>query len=443
MATITGAIAQVNLHLQELVPESLVDQTLRQSPRKFRRRVLPPVVTIHLLLLQLLYQVALQGLRHLTTVPASASAICQAWIRLPLSVFYQVVEQATAELRRRAQVLGVSAEQGFGGLRIVLLDAMSFHTQDTPELARRYRQGGNQHKRRLGYPVPKILCLLDFASGMITRVIDLPAHRQEHRVLGRMLRVLAAGDLVRADRGLVSFGFLAQLLARQAQACLRLPLYQLARATGCRQILRTLGPDDHLVQWTKSKDRPASFSLTAWKALPDTLILRQIRYHLDQPGFRTKIITVITTLTDPVAYPADQIAALYAKRWQIEVCFRSLKRTLGLNLRAARTLAGARKELRGYVLVYNLLRLVMLQAALARQVPWDRIGFKDALLWLRHAADPQTITRLLVNPRRRRPTEPRRRKSGRHRFPALKMTRQEYKRLLNSKEYEGKSNRAA
>ena len=60
MATSTGAVARVHQQLHELIPDSLVDQALRESPQKFRRRLLPPLVTSHLLLLQLPHQVALQ-----------------------------------------------------------------------------------------------------------------------------------------------------------------------------------------------------------------------------------------------------------------------------------------------------------------------------------------------------------------------------------------------
>ena len=60
--------------------------------------------------------------------------------------------------------------------------------------------------------------------------------------------------------------------------------------------------------------------------LPEDLTLRQIRVVVDQPGFRTKELYIVTTLLDPVKYPSEEIASLYLKRWDVELFFRDIKR---------------------------------------------------------------------------------------------------------------------
>jgi hypothetical protein len=134
-------------------------------------------------------------------------------------------------------------------------------------------------------------------------------------------------------------------------------------------------------------------------------------------------VRVITTLLDPVKYPAVEIAELYGRRWQIEVCFRDLKQTLGLRQVAARSLAGVRKEVACFVLLYNLVRHVMLWAATRQGVCADRISFTDALTWLLWSKPGDELAKLTVNPRRCRATQPRRLKRGRKKYPPLNTDR--------------------
>ena len=154
--------------------------------------------------------------------------------------------------------------------------------------------------------------------------------------------------------------------------------------------------------------------------LPGHLELRQIAFRLCRPGYRTTWAWLITTLVDPVRYPAEELIALYARRWQIEVYFRDLKETLGLRTLRARTIAGIRKQVLGMVLLYNLVRSIMGEAARRQQVDPDRLSIKDACNWLLWS--PCLMPRLQVNPARMRPTQPRAVK-GKRRFPRLNQPR--------------------
>ena len=66
-------------------------------------------------------------------------------------------------------------------------------------------------------------------------------------------------------------------------------------------------------------------ALGPYQRLPDSLQIRHLRYWGDQPGFRTRAITLATTLVDANLYPADELANLYRRRWQAELHLRSLK----------------------------------------------------------------------------------------------------------------------
>jgi hypothetical protein len=144
-----------------------------------------------------------------------------------------------------------------------------------------------------------------------------------------------------------------------------------------------------------------------YAALPATITVRELRYTIAIPGRRTRVVTLATTLLDPLKYPAAEVAELYGQRWQIETNFRHLKQTLGMDVLHCQTVEGVQKELMMYALVYNLVRLVMLEAAERQQVPVERISFVDAVRWLAAAVEGNAPLDLRVNPHRPNRVEPR------------------------------------
>ena len=136
-------------------------------------------------------------------------------------------------------------------------------------------------------------------------------------------------------------------------------------------------------------------------------------------GRRTRVVTVVTTLLDPAAHPAESIAALYGLRWRVENHWRELKVTLGMRQLKCRSASGVLKELAAFLLAYNLVRAVMTAAAAARQgTTPDRVSFADALRWLLWAAP--TPCDLVINPRRPGRSEPRAIKRPWDSYPRLR-----------------------
>jgi hypothetical protein len=156
-----------------------------------------------------------------------------------------------------------------------------------------------------------------------------------------------------------------------------------------------------------------------WGGLPDTLIVRELRYDVLVPGSRTRSVTLVTSLLDPVEYPAADLAALYAKRWEVETNLRHLKQTLGMDVLRTKSLDGIHKELAMFAIVYNLVRLTMLEAAQRQRVDPNRISFVDALRWLRCAGEGGTLRPIRIMPMR----------PGRH-DPRVKKRRAKNYRLM-------------
>ena len=146
------------------------------------------------------------------------------------------------------------------------------------------------------------------------------------------------------------------------------------------RFVKSLGPGDQIVDYVKPSARPAWMSETEYAALPATTRVREILCHVHEKGKRTRIVTIVTTLLDPVKYPKKEIIALYRKRWEIETNFRHLKTTLNMEHLKCKTVEGVVKELLIYVLVYNIVRTVMVIAAADQHVAdANRISFIDTL----------------------------------------------------------------
>lgn len=126
--------------------------------------------------------------------------------------------------------------------------------------------------------------------------------------------------------------------------------------------LEILGRDDQLVRYFKPANKPQWMNQTQWESIPESIIVREIRRTMTGHGFRPRTFTVVTTLLDAQAYPADEIIELRLTRWLVETNLRHLKITLGMDRLKCKTLNGVRKERLAFLLVYNLIRLLMLDA---------------------------------------------------------------------------------
>ena len=155
---------------------------------------------------------------------------------------------------------------------------------------------------------------------------------------------------------------------------------------------KRLGSKDRLVTWTKPQQRPKGFTKRQWKALPESLTLRMLHIQIDVPGFRTESIVLVTTLTDPTAYTAEDLAKLYLRRWSVELFFRDIKITLGMDVLRCRTPQMVRKEIAMHVIAYNLVRGLMQQAAALYEVDLTRLSFKGSVDSLRQWTDTFNAT---------------------------------------------------
>jgi hypothetical protein len=236
---------------------------------------------------------------------------------------------------------------------------------------------------------------------------------------------LGPGDVVLGDRGFCSYAHLALLAGRGLHAVFRIHQKVIVNFTPGRpratprsyaanpeglphsRWVCAHGPADQRVVWFRPKQKPGWMTEADYAALLGELTVRELRYRVETPGFRVREVTLVTTLLEADAYPAEALAELYARRWQVEVDLRHLKITMKMDVLHCRTVEGVLKELAMFALAYNLIRAVMAESARAQGVAPGRIGLLDAVRWLIGPEGSEDASVLLINPSRPGRVEPR------------------------------------
>ena len=433
--------ADVAAHLQP----AWIERACRQLGYRWRERTLGPVVTLHAFLMQVLNgNTACDHVPHLMGKRFTGEAYAQARARLPLALF----ERLLVAVCRSVKSYRDEAER-WCGRRIWLLDGSGCSMPDTPELQQAFGQPGNQ-QRGCGFPVAHLLTLFHAGTGLLQQVIASPLRTHDLKHVRRMHRELEPGDVLVADRGFCSFAHLAQLVRAGLDGVLRIhprtivnfrpgrthvppgPRYRRLRwprGLPRSRWVRWCGHWDQVVEWYKPRRVPKWMDAAAYAALPESLLVREVRFDICQPGFRTQQVTLATTLLDAELFPAEELAQLYFERWRVEVHLRHLKQTLHLDVLRCKTEVGVRKEIYMLAIVYNLVRLVMLEAARRQGVEPDRISFVDALRWLNHARPGQPLRPLIVHPIRHR-AEPRVRKRRPKPYSLMTRPREELRQAM-------------
>jgi hypothetical protein len=440
------ALQQIQHDLPQHLESHTIEEICHRAGYSWRERLLGPVTTLHLFVLQILQgNTAITHLRHLARFTFTAAAYCFARARLPLAVYQRLVQ-------RVAQALQPAMQQDEGrwrGHRVFHVDGSSFSMPDTPALQAKFGQPGAQQPG-CGFPVAHLLVLFHASTGFLLQALAAPLRTHDMAQVAELHPDLHAGDILVGDRGLCSFAHLALLSARGAQGLFRVHQRQLVdftpqrpyNAAGKKTVkglptskwLRSLGMTDQVVEWFKPKARPEWSTPEQYAALAATLELRELRYRVTQAGFRTRVVTLVTTLLDPVAYPAAALAQLYRQRWQVETNLKHLKATMKMDVLRCETEEGVLKELAMFALVYNLVRVVMCKAAQRQGVAVDRISFVDALRWLADGDPSSPLTELVVNPYRPDRVEPRAVKRRPKAYDQMNRPREELrKRLLEKK----------
>ena len=445
VASVTAVLGRFKTEwATQLQPAAIIGACEEAGYTSWRDRVLTPVTTIQLFLLQILHgNTACSHLPHLSGLRFSASAYCQARTKLPLDLFGLLLTRLCASVQPH-----VSDEGRWHGHRTFLVDGSGCSMPDTPTLQDAFGQP-NVQRLGCGFPMVRLLGLFHAGTGLLLKLVAAPLLTHDLALVRAVHPSLHAGDVLVADRGLCSYAHLALLAQAGVHAVLRLGARQLVDFTpgrpfvmpGVRRTpavkgiprsrwLKAVGAHDQLVTWFKPKTRPSWLTREALAALPEALVLREVRYRVGTPGFRTRQITLVTTLLDAQAYRVSDLAELYRRRWQVETALAQLKTGMQMDVLHCKTVAGTLKELTVFAMVYNLVRMVMLQSATLQHTTAERISFLDALRWLGAPRTGMPLVGLIVNPIRPHRVEPRVKKRRPKPFPLMIKPRHELRQQL-------------
>lgn len=432
MVHINHLLGQVKDELQDLLAAETIFEHCRAVGHRWRRSPLNPAMVIHLFIVQLLEgNTACSHLRLLSDRSFTASAYCQARQRLPLKVITRLARYVAQAMESLCD-----ASARWHGHRVWRVDGTGVSMPDTPALRSCFGQPTVQPEG-CGFPVASLVARIHAGTGMILDMVIGPLVRHDMRLAPKLHERLKPGDLMLADRGFCSYAHLALLAQHGLNAVFRQHqrrhvkfkherrregALSTRRRNGQRntELVRELGENDQIVRYFKSTTpKPKWMSRDEYDALPEQIEVREVRYRIKRSGFRTRTVILVTTLTDEQTYPEKEIAELYGDRWQVEVELRDLKTSLGMDVLHCKTVEGVLKEIWMFALVYNLVRLVMLQAAARQRTPPDRISFTDALRHLRQFGLTDLNRDLIVNPARPGRVEPRVIKRRMKKFPLM------------------------
>ena len=369
------SLLHLDLLLSSLLPPGLLAQA-DQGPNSRDR-----VYTVRRTFFGFLYQVlnpdcpcrqvvrqiqALFALHNRGRVDEGTSAYCQARVRLPWDILPRLRCALAAHAQRAAQL--------WHGLRVKVIDGTSTSAPDTAKNQRAYPQPGGQ-KPGCGFPLIKLVGVFSLATGALLDYAKGNKHQHELSLLQKLLDQFKVGDLALADRGFSTFALLGLLLLRGVHSLFR--LHQ-ARPADLRKGKR-LGKNDRLMVWRKPYQKPRYLPKALWKLVPEQLSVRVVRFILEVPGFRAQSVTLVTTLLDPQTYPAEELARLYVRRWSVELWFRHIKTSMGMEVLRCKSPKMVHKELEVFFIAYNLIRCLMAQAGAIYDVPMERLSFKGTV----------------------------------------------------------------
>ncbi len=373
-----------DLPFSNLLSEEVVENALTAVDVVWNDRIYTPLVTLWVFLSQVISAdhscraavarlVAHRVAHGQSPCSAETGAYCQARKRLPEKFFSAVTRLVGRKLEDQ-----VHSNWLWKGRHVYMFDGTTVSMPDTPLNQAAYPQVYNQ-KPGLGFPIARICTLISLSCGA---VLDLGISRYagkgqgELTSLRKLWDILSPGDVLLTDALMSTWYEMLTLKQRGIDSVSR--LNKALRRADFRRGIR-LGTDDHVVRWPKPNRLPGGITWAAYKNLPDYLEVRETRVRVEQPGFRTKVIIVVTTLLDPDATTKADLASLYRSRWNQELDLRDLKITLQMDILRCKTPELVRKEIWTHMLAYNLIRAVMAQAASRHDLQPREISFKGTV----------------------------------------------------------------
>lgn len=397
-----------------------------------RERLFPPTETLSMFLAQALgadrscqQAVNQRAIKRMVTglTPCSThtGAYCRARQRVPTLMVSTLTRHAGQWLATRAP-----AAWHWRGRPVRLVDGATVVMPDTEANQSDFPQPRSQ-QLGLGFPQCRLVGLICLGSGAVLNAAISACRGKgtdEQSLLRLQLDTLARGDVLLGDAFFATYFLLCALRERGVDAVFE--QHGSRRRTTDFSLGQHLGERDHLLVLPKPAIKPDWMSPEDYAQAPANVTVRELR-----AGGKT----LVTTLLCPKQTSKDAIKRLYRDRWHVELDLRNIKTTLGMEQLGCQTPAMVVKEIWVCLLAYNLIRLMMAQAALLRSCLPRQLSFKHTvqvwLAWAPHAyhgdiAHPNELFVLIAQQtvgNRPRRIEPRAIKRRQNAYPLLTQPR--------------------
>lgn len=362
-----------------LTGPELFDQVESLLPQH-RERLFPPTETLSMFLAQALSAdrscqnaVDEAAVKRWATGLAPCSthtgAYCQARQRLPMEMVCTLARYTGRWVAARTP-----ESWRWRGRRLRLVDGTTLAMPDTPANQAAYPQARSQ-KPGLGFPLCRMVGIVCLGSGALLNAATGPYQGKgsdEQSLLRSMLDTLECGDVLLGDAFYATYFLLCALRERGIDAVFE--QHGARRRSSDFRCGQRLGQRDHLIVLEKPTIKPEWMTQADYEQAPDTVTVRELR---------TGGKTLVTTLLCPRRTGKSALKSLYRNRWHVELDLRNIKSTLGMDTLSCKSPAMAIKEIWIYLLAYNLIRLMMAQAALLADCLPRQLSFKHTVqIWI-------------------------------------------------------------
>lgn len=364
-----------------LTSDALFD-TVEQLLPEHRERLYTPTQTLSMFLTQALHsdhscqrivneEAVARACSGMGSQSSATGGYCRARQRLPLTLPRELVRFSAQHMIRHSP-----SDWLWQARSVKLVDGTTLSMPDTPANQDVFPQPRSQQPG-LGFPICRLVGLMSLGCGALIDVAYGPYQGKstgEQALLRSLLHNLERNDVLLGDAFYGTYFLLWELQRRGVDGVFE-QLGGRKKATDFRRGLR-LGKRDHIVR-LKRPEKPDWMSQSDYADVPRRLSVRE----LCTQGKGSK--TLVTTLLDSKTYSKGSLKQLYRDRWQVELNFRHIKTTMGLDVLRCKTPEMVEKEIWVALLAYNLVRLLMAQSAILNQCFCSQLSFKHTVqLWL-------------------------------------------------------------
>ena len=373
-------LSQNGLRFSELLPEQAIQEAFDKTDANENDDeddiIFTPAITLWGFLSQMLFKqeqrscvaaVARIAVLLIALQREPCAADTAAYCRARLKLKETVIEHLMLQVATKAEA-ALPAAWLWKKRHVKLVDGTTMSMPDTIANQEIYPQQ-NKQKPGLGFPIMRVV-LISLATAMVNGLAFGPyagKETGETALFRSLFSQLGEGDILLADRYYCSYFMIALLMQHNVDFVAR--LHQLRPKSNARDAMQT---------WERPQ-KPKWMDQETYNAMPKSIRIRLLNVRVTQPGYRVKNLCIATTLSDKRDYSCDEICELYHQRWHVELDIRSIKCAMGLDVLRCKTPEMVRKEVLVGVLMYNLIRQTILQAAQEEDVPPRRLSFTGAL----------------------------------------------------------------